>query len=76
MKKHPSLLIGACITEKKFYENATDRKTIVCWVKCFKTFYGCDLQMFVISYSDKPFQPSLIFTSKAGANLSGAPSAF
>jgi hypothetical protein len=36
----------------------------------YKTFYGCNVQIFVISYSfalGKPFLPSLMFSGEAGA---------
>jgi hypothetical protein len=39
-----------------------------------KPFYGCNLRMFVISWSVllfEPFQPSLMFASKAGPNPLG-----
>ncbi len=44
-------------------------------VKCYKTFYICNLQMFVISYSvwyDRSFQPNLMLASKAEAYKSEA----
>ncbi len=42
----------------------------------YKTFYGRNLRIFVISYKVCPFpafQPSLVFAGKAGAYLSEAP---
>ncbi len=41
----------------------------------YKTFYGRNLQIFIISYNvvpSKPFQPSLVFAGKAGAYPSEA----
>ncbi len=38
--------------------------------QCYKTFYGHDLRIFVISLSDRHFQLSLTIAGKAGAYLS------
>ncbi len=40
--------------------------------QCYKTFYGRNLRIFVF-VPGKTFQPSLMFTGKAGAYPSEAP---
>jgi hypothetical protein len=49
---------------KKFYSIGT-------WGQCYNIFYDRKLRTIVI-YPGEPFQPTLMFAGKAGANLSGA----
>ncbi len=37
------------------------------WVQCYKTFYGRKFRFFIMSSSNKSFQPSLMFAGKAGS---------
>jgi hypothetical protein len=39
------------------------------WTQCYKTFYGRNLRIFIISYSAFPRQRCIMFASKARASL-------
>ncbi len=61
--------VGTVVNYHSIFIALVPRATI--WAQCYKTFYGCNLRMFVVSYSvfvlGKSCQPSLMFVGKAGA---------